>query len=156
MKALSLIMGLFFGLVTYTVLHLLGIDRAFLFAALAALLFTLLLFSFLRIHDSLTEMKYAEFESQIRSPIFFKGNGNFSLEKGKVRNGRIYFCEDGIVCVCMDENPHTLDEILLQDIQGFRYDNVRLDIITKGGQIFAVTLPDCEKIIELLQNKDWI
>ena len=46
----------------------------------------------------------AKLEKEIVSPIFYKTNGNFNLGNGKIKNGNIYFCEAGIVCVCLEEN----------------------------------------------------
>ena len=102
------------------------------------------------------DKKYAEFEKEITSPIFYKTNGNFNLGNGKVKNGNIYFCEVGIVCLCLDEKPYTLDEILLQDVDRYQFDDVHLNIFTKDGRLFVITLPDAKNVIKTLKEKDWI
>ncbi len=153
---LSAFMGFLFGLIGYFVLLLLGIDQPFQLAVLSGLLFALLLFPVLVVYGQIIDKRYAKFEKEITSPIFYKTNGNFNLGTGKVKNGNIYFCEAGIVCVSLEEKPYTLDEILLQDIERYQFDNIHLNIFAKDGRIFVITLPDAQKIIEVLREKDWI
>ena len=153
---LSAIGGFLFGLFGYFVLRLLDIDQPFLFAVQAGLLFALLLFPVLVVYGNIMHKRYAKFEKEITSPIFYKTNGNFNLGNGKVKNGNIYFCEAGIVCVCLEEKPYTLDEILLQDIERYQFDNTHLNIFAKDGSIFVLTTPDAAKIIEVLRQKEWV
>ena len=49
------------------------------------------------------QLQMEVFEKEITSPVFYKTNGNFNLGNGKVKNGNIYFCEAGIVCVSLEE-----------------------------------------------------
>ena len=102
------------------------------------------------------DKKYAEFEKKITSPVFYKTNGNFNLGNGKVKNGNIYFCEAGIVCLCLDEKPYTLDEILVQDIDYYQFDDIHLNIFNKDGRLFVITLPDAKNVRKVLERKDWI
>ena len=153
---LSAFTGFLFGLIGYFVLLLLDIDQSFQFAVLSGLLFTLLLFPVLVVCGNIMHKRYANFEKEITSPIFYKTNGNFNLGNGKVKNGNIYFCESGIVCVCLEEKPYTLDEILLQDIEQYQFDNIHLNIFAKDGRVFVLTTPDAAKIIDILRQKEWI
>ena len=153
---LSTITGFLFGLIGYFVLLILDIDQPFQIAALGGLLFALLLFPALVIYGNIMDRRYAKFEKEITSPIFYKTNGNFNLGNGKVKNGNIYFCEAGIVCVCLEEKPYSLDEILLQDIERYHFDNIHLNIFAKDGRIFVITLPDAKTVIEVLREKEWI
>ena len=153
---LSVITGFFFGLIGYFVLLLLDIEQPFQLAVLSGLLFALLLFPVLVVYGNIMDKRYAKFEKEITSPIFYKTNGNFNLGNGKVKNGNVYFCEAGIVCVCLEEKPCTLDEILLQDIERFQFDNIHLNIFTKGGRVFVLTVPDAARIIEVLRQEEWI
>lgn len=153
---LSAICGFLFDLITYFVLRLLDIEQPFQLAALSGLLFALLLFPVLIVYGNIMDKRYAKFEKEITSPIFYKTNGNFNLGNDKVKNGNIYFCEAGIVCVCLEEKPYTLDEILLQDVERYQFDNIHLNIFAKDGRIFVITLPDVQKVIEVLRQKDWI
>ena len=153
---LSAITGFFFGLITYFLLQYLEMDNALLISVFAGLLFYILLFVFLLVYGKIMDKKYAEFEKKITSPIFYKTNGNFNLGNGKVKNGNIYFCEVGIVCLCLDEKPYTLDEILLQDIDRYQFDDIHLNIFAKDGRLFVITLPDAKDVIKTLNEKDWI
>ena len=148
--------GIFFGLIGYFVLLLLGIDQPFQLAVLSGLLFALLLFPVLVVYGNIMDKRYAKFEKEITSPIFYKTNGNFNLGNGKVKNGNIYFCEAGIVCVCLEEKPYTLDEILLQNIDHYTYTFSELNVFTNDGRLFVITVPRADEIIDLLMRKGWI
>ena len=125
---LSAITGFLFALITYFLLQYLEIQDAFWISVFAGLLFYILLLSFLLIYEKITDKKYAEFEKEITSPVFYKTNGNFNLGNGKVKNGNIYFCRAGIVCVCLDEKPYTLDEILIQDIDSYEFGDTCMSV----------------------------
>ena len=153
---LSAFTGFFFGLIGYFVLLLLDIDQPFQLAALSGLLFALLLFPVLVVYGNIMDKRYAKFEKEITSPIFYKTNGNFNLGNGKVKNGNVYFCEAGIICVCLEEKPYTLDEILLQDIDRYTYTFSQLNVFTNDGRLFVITVPRADEIIDLLMRKGWI
>ena len=153
---LSAITGFFFGFITYFLLQYLEMDDALLISVLGGFLVYILLFVFLLVYGKIMDKKYAEFEKEITSPVFYKTNGNFNLGNGKVKNGNIYFCEVGIVCLCLDEKPYTLDEILLQDIDRYQFDDIHLNIFAKDGRLFVITLPYAKNVIKTLNEKDWI
>ena len=153
---LSIITGFFFGLIGYFVLLLLDIDQPFQLAALSGLLFALLLFPVLIVYEQVINKRYKKFEKEILSPVFLKVNGNFYLGGSDVKNGNIYFCEDGIVCICLEDKPYTKDEILLQNIDHFRYTPTQLSIFTNDERIFVITLPQTDHIIDMLIQKGWI
>ena len=148
--------GIFFGLIGYFVLLLLDIDQPFQLAVLSGLLFALLLFPVLIVYEQVINKRYKEFEKEILSPVFLKVNGNFYLGGSDVKNGNIYFCEDGIVCICLEDKPYTKDEILLQNIDHFRYTPTQLSIFTNDERIFVITLPQTDHIIDMLIQKGWI
>ena len=151
---LSAFTGFLFGLIGYFVLLLLDIDQPFQLAALSGLLFALLLFPVLVVYGNIMDKRYAKFEKEITSPIFYKTNGNFNLGNGKVKNGNVYFCEAGIVCVCLEEKPYTLDEILLQNIDHYTYTFTQLNIFTNDDRLFVITVPKVDEIIDILMRKD--
>ena len=148
--------GIFFGLIAYFVLLLLDIDQPLHLAVLSGLLFALLLFPVLVVYGNIMDKRYAKFEKEITSPIFYKTNGNFNLGNGKVKNGNVYFCEDGIICVCLEEKPYTLDEILLQNIDHYTYTFSELNVFTNDERLFVITAPRADEIIDLLMRKGWI
>ncbi|MBR2338440.1 MAG: hypothetical protein IKA63_03120 [Clostridia bacterium] len=154
---LSVASGFLFGLIGYYVLLLFDFDQPKQLATLCGLLFALALFLFLVVYGKIMDKRYAKFEKEvIVSPIFYKSNGNFNLGNGKVKNGNIYFCEAGIVCVCLEDKPYGLDEIRLQDIERYQVDNIHLRIFTNDGRVILLTTPDVAKIIEVLRQKEWI
>ena len=153
---LSAFAGFLFGLIGYFVLLLLDIDQPFHLAVICGLLFALLLFPVLVVYQHIMDKRYTKFEKEITSPIFYKTNGNFNLGNGKVKNGNVYFCEAGIVCVCLEEKPYTLDEILLQNINHYTYTFSELNVFTNDGRLFVITVPRADKIIDLLMRKGWI
>ena len=153
---LSAFTGFLFGLSGYFVLLLLDIDQPFQLAALSGLLFALLLFPVLVVYGNIMDKRYAKFEKEITSPIFYKTSGNFNLGNGKIKNGNIYFCEAGIVCVCLEEKPYTLDEILLQNIDHYTYTFTQLNIFTNDDRLFVITVPKVDEIIDILMRKGWI
>lgn len=153
---LSAFAGFLFGLIGYFVLLLLDIDQPFQLAVICGLLFALLLFPVLVVYQNIMDKRYAKFEKEITSPIFYKTNGNFNLGNGKVKNGNIYFCEAGIVCVCLEEKPYSLDEILIQNIAHFSYTFTQLNIITNDNRVFVITAPKVDEIIDIITRKGWI
>ncbi len=153
---LSAITGFFFGFITYFVLRYIKEPDAFLFSIISGLLFYLLLFLFLIVYEKVVNKRYERFEKDILSPVFLKVNGNFYLGGSDVKNGNIYFCEDGIVCVCLEDKPYTKDEILLQNIDHFRYTPTQLSIFTNDERIFVITLARTNEIIDILIQKGWI
>lgn len=153
---LSVFTALLFGGLGYFILWFLEIPNAFLFAVMCGLLFYILMFIVLIAYEKAMNKKYAKIESQFNSPVFYKANGNFNLGTGKIKNGNIYFCEAGIVCVCLDDKPYSLDEILLCDIKAISYDNIHFNILTKDGRVFLITIPYADKIIEILKEKGWL
>ena len=153
---LSAFAGFLFGFISYFVFLLLDIQQPFQFAALSGLLFALLLFPVLVVYGNMMDKRYEKFEKEITSPIFYKTNGNFNLGTGKVKNGNIYFCEAGIVCVCLDEKPYTADEILLQNIDHYSYTLTQLNVFTTDDRLFVITVPKAHEIIDILMRRGWI
>lgn len=153
---LSTLAGFLFALIGCCILKVLEIGQPFAYSVAGGSLCSLLLFLFLVIHGNVMNRKYTEFEKNIGSPVFYKTNGNFTLPVGSVRNGNIYFCEAGIVCVSLDGKPHTVDEILVQDIEKYRFDDTHLHIFAKDGRVFLITLPDVQTVLTVLREKDWI
>ena len=153
---LSFWFSLVFAVCAYFLLQYCKYPDALIISVLGGVLFFIFLFLFVFFYKKRLDKKYSEIEKEITSPIFYKTNGNFNLGNGKVKNGNIYFCEAGIVCLCLDEKPYTLDEILLKDIDYFQFDNIHLNIFTKDERLFVVTLPNAKNVIKLLKEKDWV
>ena len=58
-----------------------------------------MLLSFLLIYGKITDKKYAEFEKEITSPVFYKTNGNFNLGNGKVKKRKYIFLSGRVFVV---------------------------------------------------------
>ena len=153
---LSAITGLFFGFTTYFVLRYIEESDAFLFAVIGGLFFYLVLFVFLIMHEKTMDKKYAEFERKILSPVFHKTNGNFKLHNGKIKNANIYFCEDGIALISLDEKPYIMEEIKRSNIYRIQCDDIHFNINTSDGKFYIITMPDAKKVFRKLKERDWI
>ena len=153
---LSAITGFFFGLTTYFVLRYIEEPDAFLFAVIGGLFFYLALFVFLIIHEKVMNKKYAEFEKKILSPVFHKTNGNFKLHNGKIKNANIYFCEDGIALISLDEKPYIMEEIKRSNIYRIQCGDIHFNINTSDGKFYIITMPDAEEAFRKLKERDWI
>lgn len=154
---LSAFAGFLFGLICYVMSLLSDLGQPFPLSVLSGLLFALLLFPVLIICGNRMDKRYKAFEKEITSPIFYRTNGNFDLGNGKVKNGMIYFCEAGIVCVCLEDKPYSLDEILLRDIDHYSCTLTQLAVFTNDKRLFVITLPETtDGLIDLLMRKGWI
>ena len=153
---LSAFGGFLFGLIGYFVLLLLDIDQPFQLAVFGGLLFALLLFSFLGIYELIIGRRYTKFEKDIISPIFYQTGTLIALSKKNVRNGKVYFCETGIVLISLDEKPYLLEEVLLQNIERYYFDNIHLNIYTNDGRVFILTFPNVKAAIAALKKHNWI
>lgn len=153
---LSLALGALFGAGFFFLLR----KISFLFPPVLLLFsvtgFAVLLFIFLTVHRRYMAKRYAEIEAAIHSSIFHRSSGNFDLGGGKIRNGNVYFCGAGIVCVSLDGKEPSLDEILVQDIFRIEYDSIHLYIHTRDSRQFRITLPDATRIIDILKERDWV
>lgn len=151
---LSMVLGFFAGLCCYLIL---GYGKFnLILSVMCGTLFAILLFSYFLIYFNYYLKKYSEFEKSIISPVFYKTNGNFSLANGKIKNGNIYFCEAGIVCVCFEEKPYAIDKILVEDIENITYDTIHLTVTTKDGLSIYVTLSDTNNVVSALRKHNWI
>ena len=153
---LSAITGLFFGFTTYFVLRYIEESDAFLFAVIGGLFFYLVLFVFLIMHEKTMDKKYAEFEKKILSPVFHKTNGNFKLHNGKIKNANIYFCEDGIALISLDEKPYIMEEIQRSNIYRIQCDDIHFNINTSDGKFYIITMTDANEVFRKLKERDWI
>ena len=153
---LSAITGLFFGFTTYFVLRYIEESDAFLFAVIGGLFFYIVLFVFLIMHEKTMDKKYAEFEKKILSPVFHKTNGNFKLHNGKIKNANIYFCEDGIALISLDEKPYIMEEIERSNIYRIQCDDIHFNINTSDGKFYIITMLDAKEVFRKLKERDWI
>lgn len=125
-------------------------------SVVAALMFYLLLFLFLLVYGKRMNKRHRIIEEQLPSPVFYKTNGNFDLGGGSKTNGNIYFCESGLFFVCLDEKPYTITVVPLAMIERCWSDAVHLNIYTKDGKAFVMTIPHARKAFEAMLEHGWI
>lgn len=132
-----------------------SLENSGLMAASAGILFALLLFLYMTIHEKLLNRRYAQAEERILSPVFLKTNGNFNLGNG-VKNGNLYFCEDGIVFVFLETRPYGLEVLSIDEIEQYRFDTARVESDTKDGRRYLITTAKAGFIREKLTQQGWI
>ncbi len=152
----SAVLGFFFGVGSYFVLLYLKTDNASMLSIMAGMLFGVLLFSFLFVYGKILDKRYAEYEKDRTSPVIYKTNGNFRLPNGKIRNANIYFCEDGISLISVDETPQIIEEIPMCNIYKLQCVDFYCNIHTHDGKLLAVTIPDIKTVSEKLSENGWI
>ncbi len=153
---LSAFVAIPFALVTHFICSKYLSELALESSIFAGLGTGLILFYFLLIHEKVMNKRYTDAEKNMKSPIFYKTNGNFDLGTGKIKNGNVYLCEDGIALISLDGKPYSYDEILIKDIDKVEFNDFKLKIFTKDNRIFLITTPDAKKVISSLQDKGWI
>lgn len=153
---LSARFGIFFSISMHSLFKFMGIELDLFLTVFSMTGISILSCIFFILYKKVLDKRYARIESEIPCPVFYKTNGNFDLGGGKIKNGNLYFCDVGIICVSMEKKPYTLNEILIQNIYKISYDTIHLHIHTKDGRLFKITLPDASDVVELLKQKDWV
>ncbi len=152
---LSAFTGFLFGLMGYFVLRLTKEPQAFVLAALGGALFAILLFVYLVVHGYVMEKRYAKFEKGMTESVICKANGNIRFQNGSMKNGNLYFCETSVIIVCAENKPYLREEIPLENIADITYGLAQLNIVTMDRGVFAITLPNADKIAALLAGGGW-
>ena len=152
---LSAFTGFLFGLMGYFVLRLTKEPQAFVLAALGGALFAILLFVYLVVHGYVMDRRYARFEKRMTESVICKANGNIRFHNGNMKNGNLYFCETGVIFICVESRPYLREEIPLENIAGITYALTQLNIATMDHRVFAITLPNADKIAALLADTGW-
>lgn len=153
---LSAIMGFFFGLAGYFIFLFVDLNPPFHLSVVCGLSCSLLLFMFLIAYEDFMNKRYAKFEKEITSPIFYKANGNFKLHNTKIKNANIYFCDDRIVLISVEEKPYIVEEIQKSNIYRIQCDDIYFNINTSDGKFYIITMPDAKMVFDKLKEKDWI
>lgn len=148
--------GIFFSISMHSLFKFMGIELDLFLTVFSMTGISILSCIFFILYKKVLDKRYARIESEIPCPVFYKTNGNFDLGGGKIKNGNLYFCDVGIICVSMEKKPYILNEILIQNIYKISYDTIHLHIHTKDGRLFKITLPDASDVVELLKQKDWV
>lgn len=153
---LSAMIGVMFAIPTLIILLFVLPEYALQISFLAGCFAFILMSIFLAIHVALDKRKYAEFESKIRIPVFCRAKANFTFGK-KVRNGNVYFCEEGVIIIALlDEKPYIRETLLLSDVEKISVDGYSLLILMKDGKEYSATVPTAAELETSLAEKGWI
>ena len=152
---LTWIIGIAAGIPTYIILRLLQVDRPFPWTVLGATALMLILYPILRLSVHRTDKRYAAFEAGIQAPFFHRMNANIKFGKS-LRNGNLYFCESSIILASLDEKPTLVEELPLDSITRFTFDEIHMEIHVRDGRVFRLTSPEIEETYAALQSKNWI
>lgn len=151
---LSAIGGVMFAIPTFLILIFIVPEVALQLSVAAGLLFMTLLFLFLVISEHKMNKKFAKFETTLTSPVLYQTNGNIRLGK-KVKNGNLYFCENGVVFASLEEKPHVIHRLLFEDIKMWEFVFIHVNIHMNDGKIYQYLIPDVPQTQENLEQKGW-
>lgn len=153
---LSAIIAIAFAIPTLIILLFILPEYALQISLIAGCFAFILMSIFLAINVALDKRKYARFESKIKTPVFFKANGNFIFGK-KVRNGNVYFCEDGVIIIALlDEKPYIREALLLSDVEQLSVDGFSLLILMKDGTSYSATVSTAAELETSLAKHGWM
>lgn len=153
---LSAIIAIAFAIPTLIILLFILPEYALQISLIAGCFAFILMSIFLAINVALDKRKYARFESKIKTPVFFKANGNFRFGK-KVRNGNVYFCEDGVIIIALlDEKPYIREVLLLSDVEKISVDGFFLLILMKDGTSYSATVSTAAELETSLAKHGWM
>lgn len=152
---LTWIAGTLAAIPTYIILRLLHVSRPFPWTLVAACTFMLILYPILRLSVHRTDKRYAAFEAGFQAPFFHRMNANIKFG-GSLRNGNLYFCEKGIILASLDEKPALVEELPLENITRFTFDDIHMEIHVQDGRIFRLTSPEVQETRAALQAKNWV
>ena len=151
---LSVFFGAMFAIPTFLIIIFIMPEVALPLSIAAGLFSTLMMFLFLVIYERILNRKFAKFEATIASPILYKTNGNIHFGK-KVKNGNLYFCENGVVFASLEEKPHVIHRLLLENIKMWEFVFIHVNIHMKDGKIYQYQIPDVPQAQKTLEEKGW-
>lgn len=153
---LSAMIGVMVAIPTLIILLFILPEYALQISLLAGCFAFILMSIFLAIHSVLDKRKYAKFESKIKTPVFCKANGIFRFDK-KVRNGNVYFCEEGVIIISLlDEKPYIREVLLLSDVEKLSVEGFFLLILMKDGTSYSATISTAAELETSLAEHGWM
>lgn len=152
-SGISALGALLFGAVAYLILSFLKIADALLYALVVAAAVFLVLSALLRTSHAKKNRQYAQLEQQLQ--YFHKSNGTFSLDNTDIKTGNIYFGDNGIFCLHLDEKPYGLDVIHKDQIARIDAEDIHMRVMTWDGKRYIITLHDAQAIHQLLRSRGW-
>jgi hypothetical protein len=151
---LSAMAGGMFALPCFLILIFIVPEIALQLSLAAGILFMLMLFACLLLHEHSMNKKFSKFEATIQSPILYKTTADVRFGK-KVKVGNLYFCEDGITFASLEEKPHIIHHLLFENIAMWEFVFIHVNIHMKDGKIHQYQIPDVPEAQEILEEKGW-
>ncbi len=151
----SVVFGLIFGALTYTVLRFISPEDAFLLAVLSGLICYLGMFISLLLYSRWEKKKYAKIEKDLSSPAFLKTEGSIRAGR-KMLACRIYFCETCVAVASIEVKPYILEEFKWQDLCRIEGDKIRLIFVTNDQKTLCFTVVNAEDVINELKRRGFI
>lgn len=151
---LSAFFGVMFAIPTFLIIIFIMPEVALPLSLAAGLFSALMMFLFLVIYERIMNRKFAKFEATLTSPVLYQTNGNIRLGK-KVKNGNLYFCENGVVFASLEEKPHVIHRLLFEDIKMWGFVFIHVNIHMNDGKIYQYQIPDVPQAQETLEQKGW-
>jgi len=153
---ISLFTGIPFWIFSFFAFRLLNISPALPLSMACAVFFTLFLNLALGSYAEREALKYTELEASIVPPFFYKANGNFHFEGGKVRNGNIYLFEGGICFISLDKKPYASDIIYLSELKSIYRSDTKLLFDTNDGRTYCIVSADIKDLSNEMSKLGWI
>ena len=152
----SLFVGVLVWIFSFIAFRLLNISPALPMSLACAVFFTLFLTRALASLAEREALKYAELEESIVPPFFYKANGNFHFDGGKVRNGNIYLFEGGFCCISLDKKPYASDIIYLNEIKSIYRSSTRLLFDTHDDRTYCIVSADIKDLSNEMSKVGWV
>lgn len=151
----SVVLGGFSAALAYVLFVFLTPETAFELAALTGNLLAMAVFPVLVLSEKRVLKKYAEMEKNITSPIVYKANAHFILDR-QVRHGNLYFCETGVLMIALYKKTWLVDEVRKQNIETIRFESFLVILQAKDGRVFRMMIPDAGAVEAELKSKNWM
>jgi len=152
----SSLAGILYTIPWIFIFRIMDVEKSFAWALLTGVVFTMLLYIVLSISKRYRDRKYTEFEKNIQSPVICQADANFAIGNGKIKNGKVYFCEAGVACVCiLSKKNAAIDQIPQSKIDRIEMDNVNIHIYTKDEKHYIIITPEVPRIAQELRKNGW-
>lgn len=141
-------------LLFWCVLALLGVQKAFLWAAMTGVIVAFAVMVWLFSVLKSEEKRYAGIEQTIAEPIALRVNANVSV--GDVsRNGYLYLTEQRLICYFRDRAPYTKMAFLRASVHSVRCLSDMVMEITQSGHAFEIVCADMRLLAKGMRSLGW-
>lgn len=154
-ELLSLLFGLFFGLLTWIAMLFVNRAEAVKYACFAGVLGYLLLYPVLYLQEKRMARRYAALEKTMPSVILCQADGLFLVEN-KMRSGRMYVLKDELHIVAPDKNPPMHVVLPSAEIQKIWIDDTSICILTDEALMYRMTSGHVPELFDMMRRLGWL